>query len=90
MGIIIKSAFEKKIQPSLRDNEEIKEDTLDDEVAANAFDYASDNETEVREILYNAERQKENEVDPEELVEEQIAEVLSSEAEVLKEHNIIG
>lgn len=50
--------------------------------------YVSDGEAEVREILYNVEAQKV--VNPEELVEEQIAEVLSSEAEVLKEHNIMG
>lgn len=50
--------------------------------------YASEGEAEVREILYNVEQQRTQ--NPEELVEEQIAEVLSSEAEVLKEHNIIG
>lgn len=45
----------------------------------------------MREILYNVESQRQQKVeDPEELVEEQIAEVLSGEAELLKEHNIIG
>lgn len=58
-----------------------------EECTANAG-YASDGEAEVREILYNVEAQKQQ--NPEELEEEQIAEVLSSEAEVLKEHNIIG
>lgn len=70
-----------------RDNEELVEETLPE---PNIADYASDNEAEVREILYNAERQKEEEINPEELVEEQIAELMSSEAEVLKEHNVIG
>ena len=45
----------------------------------------------MRDILYRAEREKEvTPVNPEVLVEEQIAEVLSGEAEVLKEHNVIG
>lgn len=53
--------------------------------------YVSEGEAEVRDILYRAEREKEvTPVNPEVLVEEQIAEVLSGEAEVLKEHNVIG
>lgn len=52
--------------------------------------YSSEGEAEVREILFRSEKEKEREVNPEQLVEEQIAEVLSSEAEVLKEHNVIG
>lgn len=48
----------------------------------------SEGEAEVREILYNLEVQKiEN---PEEIIEGQIAGVLSSEAELLKEHNVMG
>lgn len=52
--------------------------------------YASEGEEEVREILYFAESMKQKDQSPEELEEEQIAELLSSEAEVLKEHNIMG
>lgn len=44
----------------------------------------------MREILYMAEQQKQRVENPEQLEEEHIAELLSSEAEVLKEHNIIG
>lgn len=73
-----------------RDNEPEVESIVGEEEEAINGGYASEGEAEVREILYNVEVQRQQVVSAEELVEEQIAEVLSSEAEVLKEHNIMG
>lgn len=74
--------------PPFRDNEP-EEPEIVEEVSTG---YASEGETEVREILYNVEsmKQKVEIQNPEQLEEEQIADVMSSEAEVLKEHNVMG
>lgn len=57
-------------------------------------DYVSEGEQEVRKILMNVGQPQDDAVNfpeiSEDRVEEQIAEILSSEAEYLKEHNIIG
>lgn len=73
-----------------RDHEPDVESTICEEQDPISGGYASEGEAEVREILNNVEVQRQQVVSAEEFVDEQIAEVLSSEAEVLKEHNIMG